>query len=289
MQAVILGDGAMGRAVATMLAERGHEVLGVLGKPAGRHPGSAFRGADVVFDFTAGGAVASNVRDALDGGCSRIVIGTTAWDGSRADVERLLRERGASAVAASSFSPGAALLAWLAEEVTSQLGSMPDYDPFVMEWHRRTKADRPSGTARELSRRILAASPRKRRVSDGTRAGPPDPDELDVTSVRAGASPGMHVVGFDAPGETLEVRLTARDRTPYASGAIAAAEWLVAAARHPGIHSFESVLMERPLAAGATGPEPRPGTTPRPSPTTAPAGAAPVPASAAVQPEGAVR
>jgi len=279
MQAVILGDGAMGRAVAAMLADRGHTVLGVLGKPAGRHPGSAFGAAEVAFDFSAGPAVPSNVRDALDGGCTRLVIGTTAWDASRADVERLLRERGASAVAASSFSPGAALLARLAEEVTRQLGAMPEYDPFVMEWHRRTKTDRPSGTARELSRRILAASPRKRRVADGTRDGPPDPDELDVTSVRAGASPGMHVVGFDAPGETLELRLTARDRTPYASGAVAAAEWLLAAPRHPGLHAFEPVLTDRPSVAP-------PGAAPRLDPA---ASAATSSSPVAMQPEGAVR
>lgn len=60
--------------------------------------------------------------------------------------------------------------------------------------------------------------------------------------LRAGAGPGMHLVGFDAPGETLELRLTARDRSAYASGSVAAADWLMAQPRSPGIHSFDEVV-----------------------------------------------
>jgi hypothetical protein len=52
----------------------------------------------------------------------------------------------------------------------------------------------------------------------------------------------MHLVGFDAPGESLEMRLTARDRSAYASGAITAAEWLLAEPRTPGFHSFDDVV-----------------------------------------------
>jgi hypothetical protein len=52
----------------------------------------------------------------------------------------------------------------------------------------------------------------------------------------------MHLVGFDAPGESLEMRLTARDRSAYASGAITAAEWLLAEPRAPGFHSFDEVV-----------------------------------------------
>ena len=69
--------------------------------------------------------------------------------------------------------------------------------------------------------------------------GAPAPEELDVAVIRAGAAPGMHLVGFDAPGESLELRLTARDRSAYAAGAVAAAEWLLAAPRSPGIHTFD--------------------------------------------------
>ena len=106
----------------------------------------------------------------------------------------------------------------------------------LLEWHRRSKRDRPSGTARELVRRIASASPSQQ--------------ELEVAVIRAGASPGMHLVGFDSPGETIELRLTARDRSAYAAGALAAADWLSRSARSPGIHQFDEVVDEL-LAAPA--------------------------------------
>ena len=52
----------------------------------------------------------------------------------------------------------------------------------------------------------------------------------------------MHLVGFDAAGETVELRLTARDRSAYAAGVLAAADWLRAErrARPACIHSTPS-------------------------------------------------
>lgn len=244
MRTLVLGNGPMGRALAAALAEAGHEVAS-LGRPIdGRHPTSSFADVEVVFDFSTGLAVAGNVEQALDGGCRRLVIGATGWHGDRPAVERLLRAQRAAGVAAANFSPGVALFGRLVVEAARLFGPLAAYDPFIVEWHRASKLDRPSGTARELSRRLTAAHPRKRRTRDPRRHGPTAPDELEVVSLRAGASPGMHLVGFDAPGETLKLRLTARDRSAYAAGAVAAAEWLLAARRSPGLHPFDAVLSD---------------------------------------------
>jgi dihydrodipicolinate reductase len=54
----------------------------------------------------------------------------------------------------------------------------------------------------------------------------------------------MHLVGFDAAGETLELRLTARDRTAYATGILVAADWLVRAERPAGLHAFDPIVDE---------------------------------------------
>jgi hypothetical protein len=67
----------------------------------------------------------------------------------------------------------------------------------------------------------------------------------------------MHLVGFDAPGESLEMRLTARDRSAYAAGALTAAEWLLAAPRAPGLHSFDevvdSIVAKQPVGSRSNG------------------------------------
>ena len=64
----------------------------------------------------------------------------------------------------------------------------------------------------------------------------------------------MHLVGFDAAGETVELRLTARDRSAYAAGILAAADWLRArAARRPAstpsTPSSTSSSLADPIAA----------------------------------------
>ncbi len=244
MLSIVAGDGGMGRAVAAALAGLGMPPAAILGMPAdpAGHEPARFLGAQVLFEFSQGDAVLPNVRAALAGGVRHFVIGTTSWADDRREVADLLADREATAVASANFSLGVMLFARLVEEAARLFGPFADYDPYIVEWHRRTKADRPSGTAIELSRRLISAHPRKQRVAQQLAHGAPAPEELDVAVIRAGSAPGMHLVGFDAPGESLEMRLTARDRSAYAAGAITAAEWLLAEPRQPGFHPFDEVI-----------------------------------------------
>jgi 4-hydroxy-tetrahydrodipicolinate reductase len=251
MECVILGDGPLGRAIAGALRERGDDAR-VLGRPrpAG-HDARLLEGAVVGFEASRGDAVAENVEALVDAGLRRLVIGTTAWDADRARVEATMVASGAAAVAAPNLSLGVARFGRLVDAAVALYGSVPAFDPYVVEWHRRGKVDRPSGTARALAARIVAAHPRVVRIADPFAAGPSAPDALEVIGVRAGANPGSHLVGFDAPGETIELRCTARDRTAYAAGALAAADWLVAARRAPGLHPFDAVVDELLLPEAA--------------------------------------
>lgn len=239
---VILGDGPLGRSVEIAARDAGHSAR-VLGRPAdGRHSPDDLAEAAIVVDAARADAVVPNLDVALRAGCRRFVIATTGWATERSAVEARLTEHGAAAVAASNFSIGVVLFGRLVEEAAALFGRLDAFDPFLLEWHRREKRDRPSGTASDLARRMVAAHPRLA-----------DPRDLEVVSVRAGASPGMHLVGFDAPGETVELRLTARDRSAYAAGILAAADWLARNPRQPGIHPFEPIVdalvARRPIAA----------------------------------------
>jgi len=240
MDTIILGGGALGRAIETaILARRGEPPL-VLGRPgaSGQHP-AAFGGGTVVVDATQPEAVLPNVEAALAGGARRFVIATTGWESTRAIVYDRLRAADAAAVVAPNLSLGAAIFFRLVERAAELTARTTAFDAYVLEWHRRSKADRPSGTAREIARRI------------GTRRAA----EPEIAAIRAGSSPGMHLVGFDAPGETIELRLTARDRSAYAAGALAAIDWLTSVKREPGIHGFDAVVddllepMQLPVSA----------------------------------------
>lgn len=230
MDIVICGDGRLGWAIAGAAHERGDRAR-VLGRPGNdRHDPAAFAGADVVVDASRGAAVPGNVTAALAADARRIIIATTGWGERFDDVDEALRAAGAAAVAAPNLSLGAAVFLRLVDTAAARFSAVPGFEPFIWEWHRRGKADRPSGTALELARRLSAADPR---------AG-----DIETASLRAGASPGTHVVGFDSAGETIELRLTARDRSAYAAGVLAAADWLRRAPRTPGIHPFDAVVDE---------------------------------------------
>jgi 4-hydroxy-tetrahydrodipicolinate reductase len=261
MDAIILGDGALGLAIDVAVRRRGGTAR-VVGRPAGgRHDPATLGVASVVFEASRGDAVRANVDAALAAGSRRFVIGTTGWDADRDALDALLRTSGGVAIAAANLSLGAALFVRLVEAATWLYGALDEFEPYIVEWHRRGKRDRPSGTALALGRTIVARHPRFDRLPGDVRAGDDGradarpADELEVAAVRAGSSPGSHLVGFDAAGETVELRLTARDRSSYASGALAAADWLTRTTRAPGIHPFDAVvdelLADRQLAATA--------------------------------------
>ncbi len=237
MSTIILGDGPLGLAIAAALRARGDGAT-VLGHPLdGRHDPRALDGADVVVDASRARAVPGNLVAGLEAGCRRFLIATTGWEAARPIVADRLLGAGAAAVVAPNLSPGAALFLRLVEEASELAAALGGFEPAVVEWHRRAKADRPSGTARELVRRIAP------HLSI-------DVDEVAV--VRSGAMPGHHTVALDAAGETVELRLTARDRSAYAAGALTAIDWLRTTDPAPGIHAFDRVIDDRLVAARTT-------------------------------------
>jgi 4-hydroxy-tetrahydrodipicolinate reductase len=253
MDLLIFGDGPLGRAIAGSAVQRGWPEPTVLGRPAGGHrPPDAIPCVDVVIEASRSGAVASNLTAALAAGNRRFIIATTGWETDRTWVERLLADQQACALVAPNLSLGVALFGRLVERATELFGPIPGFDPFVVEWHRRGKADRPSGTARDLANRIVERHPRRSRVVSEGRAGELEAGDLEVSVIRAGASPGMHLVGFDAPGETVELKLTARDRSAYAAGALAAVDWITAHPRPSGLHPFTSVVDDVVSVTGRT-------------------------------------
>jgi 4-hydroxy-tetrahydrodipicolinate reductase len=244
MHLLIYGPGRLGGAIARAASEAGWtpSLVGRPGATGTREPAPL---ADVVVEASAGPAVAGNLAHALAAGNRQFVLAASAWDADLPRVRALLLQHGAAAVIAPNLALGAAIFLRLAEQAAGMYARAGGFEPSIVEWHRRGKADRPSGTARHIARRITAADPRW--------AGPDEADDprpaLEVVGIRAGVAPGTHLVTFDGPGETVELRLTARDRTAYADGALAAARWLAREERSPGLHPFDAVVDDLLAAA----------------------------------------
>jgi len=233
MKVAVVGPGKMGREVAEVLRERGHEPVMV----GSRDPFPA--GCAVGIDFTRPDAVVGNVKKAL-ASRARYVVGTTGWTPHAEEVRRLVEGAGSGLVHAANFSVGVNLFYRIVREAARTLAPFPDYDPYVLERHHRQKKDAPSGTAKTLADIVEKAGGRRRRAVTSLSA-PLKDDEFLVTAVRAGGIVGEHTVGFDSGGDEILIEHRARSRRGFALGAVLAAEWI---ASRTGVFGFDAVLAD---------------------------------------------
>jgi 4-hydroxy-tetrahydrodipicolinate reductase len=211
---LLLGQGRMGSAIEQLAPARGFTVIGTLtietNAGGSGLTAESMNGADVLVDFTQADAVLENIRRAAAAG-KPIVVGTTGWYGQMDEARKIVEGRDAGLVYGANFSLGVQLFYQAARAAARLCARWPQYEPYIVETHHRFKRDAPSGTAQELGRQIEPAL--------GTRMPA-------IQSVRAGHIPGTHELGFDAEGETLIVRHTARSRQAFAEGALVAARWV---------------------------------------------------------------
>ena len=248
--------GRMGRAVAAGLATRGDMVLAAAcdrpesaGEPLGEltlaAPADLFASCDVVIDFTssaASAALAIAAGAAADAHRPALVIGSTGWT----EPEEQALQGAAKEVAivrSGNFSLGVNVLAGLVQETARRL-TADGWDIEILEAHHRRKVDAPSGTALMLGEaaargRQVALSHVRLGGRDGI-TGPRPNGAIGFSAVRGGGLVGEHQEMFAADDEVLTLSHSARDRSLFARGAIAAALWV--AHRPPGLYDMMDVL-----------------------------------------------
>lgn len=206
---LLIGHGRMGRLVESLAGECGFEVAGAIDR---RSVASAdWPDADVAVDFSIAEAVPSTVARLASRG-TPVVIGTTGWQPSEASVRDAAAAAQLGVVAAPNFAIGVNVFLAVAEHLGALMAAQPAFGGWIHELHHAAKRDAPSGTALALAARLRAA---------GCTA------EVPIASTRAGAIPGTHTLGFDAPSETITLTHQARDRAAFARGALTAARWVI--------------------------------------------------------------
>ncbi|MSR35988.1 MAG: 4-hydroxy-tetrahydrodipicolinate reductase [Gemmatimonadetes bacterium] len=240
MKLALIGYGRMGHAVEAAATARGHEVVARLDAGDGIDRGS-LAGAEVAIDFTVPDAVEANARSVAEAGTD-LVIGTTGWTQRFEDVEAIVRTAGIGCIWSPNFSLGVQLFFRLAREAGRLADALEEYDVHVHESHHRHKLDHPSGTGRKLADILVETLTRKREWREGPAEGAPDPAVLWVSSARAGEIPGTHEIGIEGPADSIVLTHVARGRDAFASGAVAAAEWV---RERKGFFGMDEMLAER--------------------------------------------
>lgn len=215
MKIGMFGRGRLGSAIATLGGDRITWRLGRNDAPPS--PPSV----EVAIDCSTGAAVPSHLDWALTNNVD-LVIGATGW--SIPDLKERVADR-IGVVVAPNFSLTVALYARLTLIMARFAAQDTGRDPYIVEHHHARKKDAPSGTAKLLAGVILKGCPRK---TGWTLQGPGDlkENQLSVSSIRAGHTYSSHIVGIDAPAETLELHHASRSPMAYADGALRVSEWI---------------------------------------------------------------
>jgi 4-hydroxy-tetrahydrodipicolinate reductase len=139
----------------------------------------------------------------------------------------------------------------VAEQITKALRDVSGgLDIEILERHHRFKADAPSGTALKFGELIAAAMDSENPVTHvhgrQGHTGQRTRNEIGYHAIRVGDNPGEHTIVFGMLGERIELNVAASNRDCYASGALAAAKWLVrgcdGSSMPPGLYNMFDVL-----------------------------------------------
>lgn len=257
MKIALIGYGGMGKVVARIAQERGHELVLIADPGAASNPpqgGECARaqivaqlsadnlrasGAEVAIDFSLGEAVFENLKICQEAGVN-LVVGTTGWQGRVEEVRGLAGEKNArnansemqeiqSSIGflhSSNFSIGVNLYLKIVAEAAKMINKFDEYDIWGHEIHHYNKADSPSGTAKSLEKILLENIERKTAIVEEKLDRKREDHEIHFSSVRGGLVNFGHTIGFDSPADTITVTHAARSRDGYALGAVKAAEWL---------------------------------------------------------------
>jgi 4-hydroxy-tetrahydrodipicolinate reductase len=225
MRILVLGQGKTGKLVAEVAAERGHSVH-VLDELENTHATALtppfVAGFDVVIDFTTPEAVLQNMRACLATG-AKMVVGTTGWYASLADMRALAERKQAALLYGTNYSVGVQVMLKLAQEMGKSLAGA-GYQFSVVETHHTSKLDKPSGTAISIAEMVDRGA--------GKKLGTP------IDSVREGDAKGTHVLEAVSDADRIVLTHEASSRRGFAEGAVRAAEWL---ATRTGCYDFRDV------------------------------------------------
>ena len=175
-------------------------------------------GADLVVDASTPAVSIDVVRAAIERGLN-VLVGTSGWSAERIALVRPLADAaGTGAVFIPNFSLGSVIGSAIA-------AASARFFPFaeIVETHRESKIDSPSGTAVRTAELITAAR--------GTPVEAPHVDQrargqqvasIPIHSLRLPGVKAVQDVVLSGPGETLTIRHDTTDDVAYVAGIRAA-------------------------------------------------------------------
>ena len=236
MKIALIGYGKMGKAIEAIAVSAGHDV-------SFRITSANFSdieqidksNTDVVIEFTTPSTVVGNIKKVISKGLP-IVVGTTAWEDLKVEIDNFVSEHKGAMISASNFSIGVNLFWSMNKRLATLMNDYPQYDVSMMEAHHLAKLDSPSGTAITTANQIIENNDLKSIWKESHKGSS---NELLINAIRQPEVKGTHLVKYASDVDDIELKHVAKSRDGFAKGAIIAARWLIG---KQGVFGMEEVL-----------------------------------------------
>lgn len=237
MKIALIGYGKMGKAIEAIALEQHHEVvLKIDVDNAADFTAEKMALADVAIEFTGPHSAVENILKCLSFGIP-VVSGSTGWLDQWEKVANYCSEHNGTLIYSSNYSIGVNLFFEVNKYLARLMEQYPSYDVLLKEIHHTQKKDAPSGTAISLAEQVLQGLSRKTNWTNN--AVTPNSNLLAIESERIDPAPGTHYVKYTSAIDDIEIIHTAHNRTGFAGGAVAAAQFAIG---KKGIYTMKEVL-----------------------------------------------
>ena len=236
--------GRMGRAVAALAADRGHEIVAGVDVAVGEATFPVYTdwadcpAADAVIDFSNPAALEAELNYVTAHNLP-LVLCTTGLSGHQMAAVNQAAEV-VPIFFSSNMSLGVAVLSALTKKAAAVLGDTFDIE--IVEMHHNQKLDAPSGTALMLADAAKAGLSYEPEYTYDrhSRRQKRDKKEIGIASLRGGTVVGEHSVYFAGEQEVITLSHSAGSRSVFAGGALTAADFIVG--KPAGMYSMEDIL-----------------------------------------------
>ena len=222
MKIALIGYGKMGKVIDRLASEKGHEIVLRINERV-EATNKDLLNADVAIEFSTPESAAANIYACFEAGVP-VVVGTTGWYDQFPAIEAKCKADEHSLFYATNFSVGVNIFFQLNRYLSRLMNRFEDYTPKMLEIHHTEKLDAPSGTAITLAEDLIYEMDR---LEGWKNEESWDEDQLSILSERKSDVPGTHRVEYESNIDRIAIRHEAKGREGFASGAIAAAEWIV--------------------------------------------------------------
>ena len=226
----------MGHEIEKLALLQGHRIAGIIdSQEQWLQQPNAIASCDVIIDFSVPDKAFENINHALEAH-KPIVCGATGWFHLLDEVKMLCQQKQGAVFYSPNFSLGVNLFLKINNQLARLMGQYPAYEAKIEEIHHTRKLDAPSGTAILIAEQMLENYPLKTDWSLGEAASP---THLPVYAERIGDVPGTHTVSYTSFCDQIVFKHEAFNRQGFASGALAAAQWLLG---KQGVFSMSDLL-----------------------------------------------